>query len=169
MDILDLIILAIVILGGWNGYRLGLFRQITRLFGAVIAYVLGLWLRPYLTPVIDQFLQNSNLLQGQTGMMQLLLGNLSGALSFTIIFIVSFVVLRYAAGLIDALFSLPILSFFNRMAGMVAGLVLAILFIYIGTLVAHYINNPRVATALEHSAIVRWIDVQGPLARQQNG
>lgn len=160
MDILDLIIVVIVALGGWNGYRLGLFRQITRLFGAVISYGLALWLRPYLSPVIDQFLQNAHASPPQAGVFHLFLGNLSGAISFTVLFLVSFVLLRYAAGLIDALFSLPLLSTVNRLAGMAAGLVLAIVLVYVASLVAHYFNNPRLQTELSQSAIIQFLDAK---------
>ncbi|QSO52466.1 CvpA family protein [Alicyclobacillus curvatus] len=162
MNIVDLIIVAIVALGGWNGYRLGIFRQITRLFGAVIAYFVALWLRPYLTPVVDNMLHGVSWMPPSTGVFSLVLGNLSGAVSFTVLFLVAFLLLRYAAGLIDALFSLPVLSTVNRLAGLIAGLVISIVFVYVATLVAHYINNDRLQSELSGSAIVQWLDANHP-------
>lgn len=168
MDILDLIIVIIVVLGGWNGYRIGLFRQVTRLFGAIIAYGVALWLRPYLTPVVNHLIQNSKWSPPQTGVFSLFLGNLSGAIAFTVIFLVAFVILRYAAGLLDALFSLPILSTLNRLTGMIAGLVLAIVFVYVASLVAHYVNNNRVQMELRNSVVVQWLDAQHPFVRTKS-
>lgn len=163
---MDLIIVVIVVLGGWNGYRLGLFRQITRLFGAIIAYGLALWLRPYLTPLVNQVIQGAKWAPPQTGVLSLFLGNLSGALSFTIIFLVVFVIFRYAAGLLDVLFSLPILSTVNRFTGMIAGLILAIVLVYVASLVAHYINNNRLQAELRTSIIVQWLDAKHPWLHQ---
>lgn len=169
MNIVDLIIVAIVALGGWNGYRLGLFRQVTRLFGAVIAYFAALWLRPYLTPVVENMLHGVSWMPPTTGVFSLFLGDLSGAISFTVLFLASFVILRYTAGLIDVLFSLPVLSTVNRLAGLIAGLVISIVFIYVATLVAHYINNDRVQSELSGSFVVQWLDANHPWLHAQSG
>jgi len=155
LNIVDLIVVVVVVLGGWNGYRSGLFRQITKLFGAVIAYFIAMWLRPYVAPVI----RNMHIFsQIQTGMFGYLLGDVSGAVAFAVLFFVTFFLMRYAAGLVDALFSLPFLSTINRLAGLAAGLVLAIVFVYIIGLVCRYINNPSLQVMLSHSVILRWLD-----------
>jgi uncharacterized membrane protein required for colicin V production len=158
VDVLDLIIIVVIFLGGWNGYRTGLFRQITRLFGALIAYFIALWIKPYVAPVVGQFLKGTNWVPSQNSLMQLFLGDLSGAVAFSLVFIVTFILLRYASGLLDALFSLPVISTVNRLAGLVIGLVLALVFVYVVTLIGHYVNNQRIQTELEHSAIVQWLD-----------
>ncbi|MBX5435988.1 MAG: CvpA family protein [Alicyclobacillaceae bacterium] len=156
MDLLDLIIVAVVALGGWNGYRTGLIRQVTRLCGTIIAYLLSMWLRPYVAPVVrDLHLFPAPQAGGPFDSM---LGDLSDAVAFAGVFIVTFVLLRYAAGLVDALFSLPVLSSLNRLAGLVAGLALTGVFVYVVTLVLQYVNNPRLQQALEQSAIVQWLD-----------
>ncbi|MCL6454419.1 MAG: CvpA family protein [Alicyclobacillus sp.] len=158
MDTLDWVIVAIVVLGGWNGYRIGLFRQVTRLFGAVLAYGLAIWLRPYLMPVISHLLQGAHLQPPRDSVLSLFLGNVSGAISFTVLFLVAFVLLRYCAGLVDALFSLPILSTLNRLAGLAAGLILALLLVYVASLVARYVSNPWLQHELAQSSIVQWLD-----------
>lgn len=157
MDALDWILLAVVALGAWNGYRTGFVRQITRLFGAVIAYAVSLWLRPHLSPIIEKM---HILPEHSQGMVGTVLGNFSGAVAFTLVFIVTFFLLRYAAGLIDALFSLPVLSSFNRLVGLVAGVLLAIIFVYVGTAILHYINDPKLQVQLAHSVIVQWLNGQ---------
>ncbi|MCL6548616.1 MAG: CvpA family protein [Alicyclobacillus sp.] len=155
MDLLDLIIVAVVALGGWNGYRTGLLRQVTRLFGTVIAYLLSMWLRPYVAPVV----RSLHLFPApQAGAFGSVLGDLSDAIAFAGVFAVTFVLLRYAAGLVDALFSLPVLSAVNRLAGLVVGLALTVVFVFVVTLVLHYVDNPRLQDALDNSAIVQWLD-----------
>ncbi|GMA56308.1 hypothetical protein GCM10025858_08110 [Alicyclobacillus sacchari] len=61
-------------------------------------------------------------------------------------------------GLLDALFSLPVLSFVNRLAGMIAGVALAIIFVYVIGLILHYVNTPSIQHQVNHSAIVHWLN-----------
>lgn len=166
MNLVDLIIIVIVALGGWNGYRTGLVRQVTRLFGVVIAYFVSLWLRPYVAPVIAPVVNRAHWTPSQTGPMHYLLGDFSGAIAFAGVFIITFLLLRFGAGLVDALFRLPVLSLFNRMAGLIAGLVLSIVFVYVASLVAHYVNSPPLQKQLNHSTVVQWMDAKKvPLAQ----
>jgi uncharacterized membrane protein required for colicin V production len=160
LDLLDLIIVGIVALGGLNGYRTGLFRQVTRLFGALIAYFLSLWLKPYVAPVVASFLSGHSVKEKPPGVIGLFLGDLSGAIAFGLVFVVSFLLIRYALVLIDALFQLPVLSFVNRLAGLVVGVALATVFVYVGSLVLSYINNDRIQSELADSAIVQWMHSQ---------
>jgi uncharacterized membrane protein required for colicin V production len=168
LDWLDLIIVCVVVLGGWNGYRTGLFRQITRLFGAVIAYFVSLWLRPYVAPVI-----RSMHIFPKTqphGVFDVILGDVSDAASFAVVFVVTFLLLRYAAGLIDTLFSLPVISTLNRLAGLVVGLALAIVFVYVSSLILKYVDNPAIQAQLRHSAIIQWMTAnQGKIPTHGNG
>lgn len=158
MDVIDLIIVLVLTLGGWNGYRTGLLRQLTRLFGTVIAYVFALWLRPYVAPVVRTWLPLHT--QNQSGLLTPWIGNIDNGIAFALVFIVSFFLLRYAAGLLDALFSLPVLSTVNRLAGLVVGLALAVVFVYVITLLLHYVNDPRLQLQLQNSTIVQWMDAK---------
>ncbi|WP_198850246.1 CvpA family protein [Alicyclobacillus sp. SO9] len=154
MDLLDLIIVIIVALGGWNGYRIGLIRQITRLFGAVLAYFLARWLQPYIAPAIKTmhlFPKQNNAFLNQ------FLGSFDNAAAFAVVFVISFILLRYGVGLIDTLFQLPVLSTVNRLAGLVAGLIFAIVFVYVGALLASYIQQPSVQYQVHNSAVIQWL------------
>ncbi|EPZ42114.1 CvpA family protein [Alicyclobacillus acidoterrestris] len=155
-DVLDFIFFGVIALGGVNGYRLGVVRQVTRLFGAVIAYFVSYWLRPYVAPVIQNMHVFSNAAKPSAA--SFLFGNLSGAIAFGLVFLVTFLLLRYAAGLLDALFSLPVLSFVNRMVGLVAGVALAILFVFVVAMILHYVNTPVIQQQLNHSSVAQWLD-----------
>lgn len=143
-----------VVLGGWNGYRQGLFKQITRLFGIVISYFLSMWLRPYVSPVIQQL----HLIPKQSGVIGAMLGNFTDAVSFALVFVVTFLLLRYVVGLVDTLFSLPLLSTVNRLAGLIVGLILGIVFVYVATLIMQYIKDPVLTKQVNHSVIVHYLD-----------
>ncbi len=157
MNTLDYIMIGLVLLGGWNGYRAGMVKQLTRLFGVVIAYALARYLRPYLTPVLEQM----HIITQPQGAIGLLFGNVDGAIAFGIIFIVAWLLLRYGAGLLDTLFHLPGLSLLNRLAGFIIGLVIVIVFLYIASLLAQYIPSPALQTALKHSYFVQqWMQIK---------
>lgn len=158
---LDIAIIVVIILGGWNGYRLGVIRQITRLFGTVISYFASIWLRPYVTPVIQNLHLFSNTKDLHTSpLVGQLFGNLSGAISFGIIFVITFLILRYAVSLLDALFSLPVLSTINRFVGFIAGIAMAIIFVYVACAILRYINDPQIQQMLHHSKIATWLLAQ---------
>ncbi|SHJ56788.1 membrane protein required for colicin V production [Alicyclobacillus tolerans] len=154
LDALDIIMLLVLLLGAWNGYRTGFIRQVTRLFGGIIAYAVSYWLRPYVAPVIEKWHILPNIPQGFATE---IFGNLSGAVAFLLIFVVTYLILRYAAGLLETLFSLPVLSFINRLAGLAAGILLTLLFLYIAVLVLHYIHNPALQAQLRHSQFAAWL------------
>ncbi|MDQ0188760.1 CvpA family protein [Alicyclobacillus cycloheptanicus] len=158
MNGVDIVIVIIVALGALNGYRTGFVRQITRLFGAVIAYFLSVWLRPYVAPAIEPFVRQMHV--PSAGALGFWLGDWSGVIAFALVFVVTFFLLRFASGLIDALFSLPVLSTLNRLAGLAAGLVLALLFVYVAILVVQYVNAPKLQAALHQSSIVQWMNVE---------
>lgn len=139
-----------------NGYRLGFVRQVMRLFGGVIAYLVSYWARPYVAPAIAHLGIRSG--KAPSPLASFVLGNLSGAISFAIVFLVVFLMLRYAAGLVDALFSLPVLSGLNRLAGLLAGLLLAGVFVYVIALVLPYVRAPAIERQVARSAICRTLD-----------
>ena len=155
-DALDLALAAVLLLGAVNGYRLGLVRQVMRLFGGVIAYLVSYWARPYVAPAIAHLGLPSG--ASPSPLASFVLGNLSGAISFAVVFLVVFLMLRYAAGLVDALFSLPVLSALNRMAGLLAGLLLSAVFVYVIALVLPYVRTPAVERQVARSAICRALD-----------
>ncbi|WP_062308456.1 CvpA family protein [Alicyclobacillus sendaiensis] len=155
-DALDLALAAVLLLGAVNGYRLGLVRQVMRLAGGVIAYLVSYWARPYVAPAIAHLGLPS--WAPSSPLASFVLGNLSGAISFAAVFLVVFLMVRYAAGLVDALFSLPVLSSLNRLAGLLAGLLLSAVFVYVIALVLPYVRTPAVETQVERSAICRALD-----------
>jgi uncharacterized membrane protein required for colicin V production len=153
LDLLDLILVVVVALGGLHGYRTGLVRQITRLFGTVIAYAVALWMRPVVAP----WLRSTGLVPHVPAPVGLFMGDVANAVAFIVVFVVSFALLRYAAGLVDTLFNLPVLSMVNRLGGMVLGLALSVVFVYVLVIAAHLVHNDRLQGQLAHSDIANWL------------
>jgi uncharacterized membrane protein required for colicin V production len=164
---LDLILVVIFLLGALNGYRTGFVRQVMRLFGGVIAYLASYWLRPYMIPVVKPFVQNLNIVPKNAGLLeQTALGGLSGAVAFGIVFVVTFLLFRYAASLVDAIFRLPILSFLNRFCGFIAGILLAFIFSDVALYILGEIHISTITYQLSHSIVAGWILDEGKVAVQ---
>ncbi|RIV28654.1 CvpA family protein [Alicyclobacillaceae bacterium I2511] len=166
LNLLDWIIVVIVALGAHDGFQSGLIRQVVRLFGALVAYVLALWARPYGTPQVAKVLQLFHLNphgyvhSSQLQWVSALFGNLSGAISFAIVFTVVFLFIRYMGGFLESLFRLPVLSLVNRLAGFVMGALLTIGLVYVATLLIPYLPSPWLQHQLNQSVVVGWMDKQ---------
>jgi uncharacterized membrane protein required for colicin V production len=162
---LDLILVIIILLGALNGYRTGFIRQVLRLFGGVIAYFVSWWLRPYLIPLVSPFVQKWGILpKNGTVLAQTTYGGLSGAIAFGLVFIVSFLMFRYAAALIDAVFRLPILSFINRVCGLAAGILLSLIFVDVALYVLSEIHTNTLTYQMQHSMLAGWLMNEGKIA-----
>ena len=166
MDIADWIILAVLVFSAWDGYRTGLISQLVRLLGTVLAYVSAWKFHSALVPPLRKWLL-SNVLKNvhslkdvpvvnilsSGGSVHQLGTTIANVLAFSIVFYVSLLVIRYLGHLLNSVFHLPGLSFFNRMAGMVAGVVVAVLLIAVLINFAAYIPVPELKTQISHSAL----------------
>lgn len=172
MDIADWVIVAILLFSAWDGYRTGLVSQLVRFLGTVIAYVSAWQFHGLLTPTLERWLRATVLKHMHTpsaapalnlfntgNTMGTLAFAIASALSFGIVFYISLVIIRFAGHLLGALFSLPVLSFVNRLAGLAVGVVIAFLLIAVLISVASYLPMSQVKTQIHHSALA-------PLFRQ---
>ncbi len=166
MDIADWVIVAILVFSAWDGYRTGLVAQLVRFLGTVLAYVSAWQFHGLLTPTLDHWLRATVLkhMHSSSLMPALSLFNtgntvgtlaqaIASALSFGIVFYVSLIIIRYAGHLLGAVFSLPVLSFVNRVAGLATGVVIAFLLIAVLLSVASYLPMSPVKTQISHSAL----------------
>lgn len=166
MDIADYVILLVLLFSAWDGYRTGIIAQMVRLLGTVIAYVAAwqfhAWLVPIVTPWIKGYvihgavsLRNIPLVGTLTGTnnVQSAVTAIAGAISFGIVFYVSLLLIRYLGHLLNALFSLPVLSLVNRMVGLIAGASVAFVLIAVLLSVATYIPSVPVKQEIRHSAL----------------
>ncbi len=166
MDIADWVIVAVLLFSAWDGYRTGFVAQLVRLFGTVIAYVSAWQFHGLLTPTLDHWLRATVLKHIHSPSVVPALGlfntgntvgtlaqAIASALSFGIVFYISLIVIRYAGHLLGTVFSLPVLSFVNRVTGLAAGVVVAFLLIAVLISVASYLPMSPVKTQIRHSAL----------------
>lgn len=178
MDIADYVILAILLFSLWDGYRTGFVRQLVRLLGTVIAYVVAWQFHGMMTPWLDHVLSTTlfrhvhsptvaslapglpaplfGLLGAKPGAflpIPILVKTIASGLSFGIFFYLTLIVIRYLGHFLNTLFSLPVLSFFNRIAGLVAGGVVAYLLIAVCLNVASFLPASPVRSQIVDSAL----------------
>jgi membrane protein required for colicin V production len=120
MSYVDIIILVIFIIAGFNGYKTGLVRQIASLAGLL----LGIWGAIHFSDFTASFLvENFNL---TTKYLPLI--------SFTLTFVVILIGVHFLGELVNKIFDLALLGFANSMLGVVFGviktvLILSVLFV----------------------------------------
>lgn len=178
MDVVDYVILIILLFSLWDGYRTGFVKQLVRLFGTVVAYVAAWQFHGLLTPWLDHVLLTTLFkhagasvsktvqaipapLFGLLGTsssssllpIPLLVKTIASALSFGIVFYVSLIVIRFLGHLLNSVFSLPILSFVNRVAGLAAGGVVGYLLIAVALSVVSFLPASPVRAQVTHSAL----------------
>ncbi|MCY0875163.1 MAG: CvpA family protein [Firmicutes bacterium] len=179
MDIADYIILAILLFSLWDGYRTGFIRQLVRLFGTVVAYFAAWQFHGLLTPFLDHLLLTTVFKHAGTAVnhsirqaipapllgllgvptnqvlvpIPMLVKAIASALSFGIVFYLALIVVRFLGGFLNSIFSLPILSFVNRLGGLAAGAVVAYLLIAVALSVVPFLPTSPVRTQVQDSAL----------------
>lgn len=166
MDIADYVILLILLFSAFDGYRTGFVAQLVRIFGVVLAYVTAWKFHDVLTPAVEgsvRPLVTRNLhtfgsvpffgsLDTGSSVTQIA-HTIAGGVSFGIVFIASLILIRFLGRLLSALMSLPVLSLFNRMGGLVAGVVVAFMLVAVLINVAAYVPLPSLKTQIRHSSL----------------
>lgn len=178
MDLADYVILAILVFSLWDGYRTGFVKQLVRLFGTVIAYIAAWQFHGLLTPWLHHLLATTLFKHavGTTGTVSharvpaplfgllgttpgtllpipMLIETIANALSFGIVFYVSLLLIRYVGHLLNSVFSLPVLSFVNRVMGLVAGGIVAYLLVAVVLNVASFLPTSPVRAQIIHSSL----------------
>ena len=166
MDIADWIILAVLLFSAWEGYRTGFVRQLVRLSGTLLAYVAAWQLSPYVLPYLNPWVLHTLLKNVHSASSIPIVGMLgtgsniaavakaiAGAMAFGVVFFVALLLVRYLGHLLNAVFSLPLLNWVNRLLGLGAGLVVAFLIVAVLLDVGTYLPASAVKTQIRESAL----------------
>lgn len=149
---LDWVLTTALILFAWNGYRVGLVKQLFRVVGVFLSYLVAKTYAPLLSPYLiqyiptlhpkaetpllgiqgtgasDLYIYSNTIKQSATNsLQQVAAGSLGYALSFALLFLITYIVIRVAATFMNGIASLPILSFFNKTIGALAGVVFVVI------------------------------------------
>ncbi len=147
MNILDVILVIILILGAINGYRKGLFYEAAGLIGLVA----GIYLAVLLTDIAGTIAES--LTSWNIGAVKITV--------FIIIFILVAIIVRLIGEALTKLFKAIYLNFLNRLAGVVFGILKwAFLLAVLITIVEYLDSSKQVIseTLVENSRLYPMID-----------
>lgn len=155
MNILDIVILVLLVLSVWRGYRTGLIGQLVRVASFIASFVVAFM---YYRPVAAKLAEWGPLSSAEAS------GSFGAVAGFPIVQhaiynIVAFALLAFATGLavrlvggfLDRITKLPGLSIVNRLAGGIVGAVKNGLILFIILAVASLLPIPTVQQTLDTS------------------
>jgi S1-C subfamily serine protease len=146
VTVLDVVLLLLLALSAWGGYRRGAFLQVAGLAGLAVGFVVGIWLAQRAADLVGSDLAKAGVALGTV----LLLGALGDAAG-------SFLGIRLRGRTIGTRFKTA--DAIGGSALSVSALVLAIWFLGINLAAGPF---PSVARALQRSAVVRTVDAVLP-------
>ena len=146
MTVLDVVLLLLLALSAWGGYRRGAVLQVAGLAGLAVGFVVGAWLAPHTADIVQSDLAKAGVALGTV----LLLGALGDALGS----VLGLKLRRRAHG---TRFKTP--DAVGGSALSMAALVLAIWFLGINLAAGPF---PSLARSLQRSAVVRAVDAALP-------
>jgi uncharacterized membrane protein required for colicin V production len=151
----DWILLLIIGLGAWNGYRTGAVAQILRFCGILVSYWLALHEHTLLVPLIEQFLQGTTFAKSQPPIM---VSIASQGISLMVTFLLASFLFGVLSSILQGIFMLPVLSWINRSLGLVVGAGMTILLITVLIQVSTFVRIPFVQHVVANSVIAKELD-----------
>jgi uncharacterized membrane protein required for colicin V production len=181
MNILDVIILILLLVSVWRGYRQGLVGQLVRLASFIVSFVVAfIYYRPFAAQLAEWLPLSKLKVSGSFGAVAgapLVQHALYNIVAFALLAFVAGAVVRLIGGLLEGIADLPVLSIVNRLAGAVIGFVKIGLVLFLILAVASVLPVPTIQQTLNHSLfasyaassssdLLQWIKelIQNPLS-----
>lgn len=186
MNILDIVVLVLLLVSIWRGYRTGLVGQLVRVASVILSLIVAfMYYRPVAAQLAEWFplskVQASGSFEAVAGfpIVQQVLYNI---VAFALLAFVVGLTVRLVGGFLDGITRLPGISLLNRLIGAVLGLVKNGLILFIILAVASLLPNPTVQQSLEQSFfasyaqsyssdMMEWVKelMQNPLSSPNDG
>lgn len=181
MNVIDLCILALLLVGLMIGYRRGFILQVVHLVSFIIAFTIAFQFFGELTPYLQSYIPSPFDRQHSSSSLLTTVFDMEGmfyaALSFAILFFGTRIVLHLVGHLLSLIASLPGLNLANRWLGGALGLLEAflVIFIFIHILLympweqgREWIEESKIATVMmDHS--LYWSDQIQEVWRERSG
>ncbi|WP_101844557.1 CvpA family protein [Halobacillus sp. Marseille-P3879] len=164
---IDLLILIILLLGIFTGFKRGFILQLFHLIGFVAAFVVGVLYYDDLAPKLVLWIPYPDLPEDSTW--AVFLENLPletgfyNAIAFVIIFIGVKIILQIVASMLDFVADLPILSSINGLLGGILGFVQRYVMVFILLYLAALIPAASVQNAIDGSFLAQLIIENTPV------
>lgn len=166
MNLIDLAIILLLLVGMVIGYRRGFIMHSVKLISFVAALFVAYRYRGVAEPLLREVLPYP-LAQLEGNWIWLSLLNLEGifysVLAFLLLFFTTRLVLMILARLLDRLSHLPGLNLANRSLGLVLGAVQMVLIIFVMVHLLFFLPWETGQNLLENSGLASWLIKQSPL------
>lgn len=138
MNLLDIIVIFILLIGAYRGWKHGVFSSIVSLVGTLLVFVLAFYLKNPLSILMYEnlpFLSFGGIFSGITSFNVLVYEGISYVICLIILFIILKIVLKLS-GLVDKLINFTvILALPSKILGLILGVLECYIFIYVGLFV----------------------------------
>ncbi len=162
MNWLDIFLLVVFGLHVFNGFSRGLVKQIFDLFGFIVVIILSFWGSRFFSEVLADYIDPENIIPhhelienlGLEVALEQAPQLIAGIITFLVLFLVFSIVFRLFSSGFRWVNRIPVIGFFNRIAGIVLGAIVGVIFIYIIVAAISIIPLQFFMDALEESEIV---------------
>ncbi len=157
----DMIVILLLLVGFVIGWKRGLFKQIMRFVGSILAMIIAYALAETVSPLLRSFIPFPNL--GNSSILNIVLSNgivenaFYNAIAFVITFIIAKIIISILTSVLNVAARIPVLKQVNSLAGGVFGLVETFLFVFVVLLVASLLPIGAVQAQMEGSILAGFI------------
>ncbi|MCP3030520.1 CvpA family protein [Halobacillus sp. A1] len=168
---IDLLILFILLLGIFTGFKRGFILQLFHLIGFVTAFIVGVLYYDDLAPNLVLWIPYPDLPEGASW--AIFLDNLPletafyNAIAFAILFFGVRIILQIVASMLDFVSDLPVLSSINGLLGGILGFVQRYVLLFILLYIAALVPVVQIQNAIDGSFLAQYIIEHTPVLSSQ--
>ncbi len=145
MNLLDIIIIIPIIWFAYRGFSRGLIIELASLVGLILGIYAALYFSDYAAEIIER---NFNLSSGYLSV-----------ISFIVTFIIVVIMIYIIGRMLEKLIDMVALGFLNKLAGLVFGVLKAVVLISLALLVINHYNDKLISSEKKENSLL-----YGPIA-----
>lgn len=170
MNMLDLIVIILFLLGIWRGYRRGFILQVVHLVGFIIAYMVAFRYLHEISPILEEWIPYPFHDQKVVKPLWMQLVDTEkmfySAISFALLFFGTKIALQIVAHLLNLIALLPGLNMANRWLGVTLGFLEVFIIVFIGVHILLFIPWETGQNMLNESVIGLWMTEYTPFVSE---
>lgn len=168
---MDAVLIGILAVGTWMGYRRGLIRQLIHLFGFLVAFVVAFRFYDDLAPYLRVWIPFPNLAEETDLSFVVELFELESmfysAIAFGLLFFSAKFGLNLVARLFDFVASFPVLNLVNRLSGALVGFLTTFFILFIIVNILYVMPSGRIHEQVESSFVARLMVEKTPVLSEK--
>ena len=139
----DIIILCILAYFGFNGFRCGFIKEISKIISMIVGFVAASKFHKYIEPYLEDYVSNLTVLS---------------IISYLIIFFIVVIIINIISNLLTKFFDIISLGWLNRLVGCILGIIKGILIVSLIIFVIQIAPNDLKTQLKEDSVLYKICD-----------